>query len=257
MITTTNKQTKKNSTNFIEKNDLGPIKLKLLLNLNAEMKNTSNYSYILRTHSSFTNTNRNNHKNQKQINNRNLSLKIKPTTNVISSSTVLHGKKKFSDNMYNYLKKHSSRISKKGKSIKINSKKDNLTNLLTNKSSKDPLINLLSLNEKTKTRAKTKKNSIKFRINNNICNAMDLKKSFISKNLKTDFYINEEKERILTANKIDPRKNLYDKFENIKLKTGNLLAKYKDLVDDLHIQLKFEKCKTKLNNNYSYKKIFD
>ena len=37
----------KKYTYFLEKNNLGRLKLKLSLNLNAETKNTSNYSYIV------------------------------------------------------------------------------------------------------------------------------------------------------------------------------------------------------------------
>ena len=258
MSTFVNKQNRKNSINFIEKNSSGPIKLQILLNPNTETKIISNYSYILRSHRPLANTNINNHENQAQKNNRNSSLKIKPT-NIISSSKTFHNKKGNSDNIINYLIKHSSKIPKKAKSIKINSKKEKLTNLLSNKISKDSLINLLSFLESSKTR----KNSTKLRTNNNniIYNTTDLKKSYISKKPKrdfiphyTDFNINDQNEKTLTNSEEYSRKNLYDKFENIKLKTGDLLGKYQNLVESLQSQLKIERCKIKLENNYSYRK---
>lgn len=236
----------KNKLNIQEKNNnVGPIKLKILLNLNNELKNIPNSSYIINTQ---TNINK-----KQKLNNRNYSLNIKSSNKNDSISKTFREhrtqKKKKIKSFINPIFFNSIKNQKKSKLIKSN--KNKIINLLINKTPKDSLINLFSYNEKTKQ----KNHSIKFRTNNYINIGIESNEAeiLLSNKKNFDLFINRYKDTVARSEstscgdcKCLKSTDIFEKFENIKLKTKQLLEKYECLVNDLNMQLELEKKKNKM-----------
>lgn len=251
---------KKKNNHFQEKQNIGPIKLKLLLNINNDINYTPNFSYNSRprtcTHSNYI--------RQKTNNNRNLSFVTKTPKNCIFSSKTFRDnkscKKNKNNSMYNFLLKNTQ-FKKEVKSIRT--KKNDIINLLVSRSSKDVLINLLSLKDKSK-----KKNSNNYRTNNYTdpkykntemqtqsnktekdYYAIPLHKNLTSINTKddTNLLTNSDKFSFKST-------DLFNKLESIKIKTSDLLEKYNFLAENLRFQLKLERYKNQFNNNNQSKR---
>ena len=255
-----NYSVKKNNNHFQEKQNIGPIKLKLLLNINKDINNPHNFSCNNRPRSNAHNKNT----CQKKNNNRNLSFVSKTPKNLIISSKTFRDNKSYkkdkNNSMYNFLHKNTH-FKKDSKSIR--SKKNEIINLLVNKSYKDVLIYLLSLKEKSK-----RKVSNNYRTNNYI------DKKYINTEIQAQQNKSEEEYSIIPLHKnltsINTKDDtnlltnsdkfnfkstdLFSKLEDLKNKTNDLLEKYQILAENLRFQLKIERYKNQYTNDIKYNK---
>lgn len=232
---------------FQEKQKFAPVKLKLLLNMkNDSRPNHINPSLSYLAIPKSTSTSHNNRYKSNII--KNISFISKTPKKYSCSKTYRNNKsqnKIYKNSIYNFIIKNS-KLRKKHKSIKA--KELDIFNILINRSSKDILVNMISMKDKNK------KNLSNIQINNYIdlkyFNTDNQRKSFENEKIDNTRY----ETNLLTSsdNKINIKsKEIFNKLEDIKIKANNLMEKYQFLIENLSIQLKIEK--NKYNNNENKK----